>query len=76
MKDQFKIPGMLMEREKKMKEQYDSREDVDATQLGFSSDEINEMKHIDFMYGGKTTQEELEDLEKEKDISTVDPYHT
>ena len=32
------------------------------------------MKELDFMYGGQTTQEELEDMEEEEHLKAVDPY--
>lgn len=32
------------------------------------------MKELDFMYGGSTTQEELDDMEEEEALRAVDPY--
>ena len=54
-KDKFKIPQLLMERENKKKEEYASREQVSATELGMDAGEIAQMKEMDFMYGGETT---------------------
>jgi hypothetical protein len=36
------------------------------TSLGVSGGEIAQMKEMDFMYGGKTTKDELEDMEDEE----------
>ena len=32
------------------------------------------MKELDFMYGGSTTAEELEELEAEEEQKVIDPY--
>jgi hypothetical protein len=33
------------------------------------------MKQLDFMYGGKTTQDELDEIEEEAEMNVRDPYH-
>ena len=38
------------------------------------SQELSQMKELDFMYGGQTTQEELEDMEDEEHQKAIDPY--
>ena len=63
-----------MEREAKKKEEYASREQVSATELGMDDGEIAQMKEMDFMYGGETTQQELEELEEEAEQKALDPY--
>ena len=32
------------------------------------------MKELDFMYGGKTTEQELDEIEKEEEQAMIDPY--
>ena len=32
------------------------------------------MKELDFMYGGKTTQDELKEMEEEEESRLFDPY--
>ena len=32
------------------------------------------MKELDHMYGGKTTQEELDEIREEEDAAAIDPY--
>ena len=32
------------------------------------------MKELDFIYGGSTTKEELEEIEEENDLKLIDPY--
>lgn len=63
-----------MERENQKKKEYAEREAVDAKELGMGSGEVAQMKELDFMYGGQTTQEELEDMEEEEHLKAVDPY--
>ena len=65
-KEEFKIPQLLMEREKQKQKEYDERSSVDFKELGMGSAELAQMKELDFMYGGQTTQEELEDMEEEE----------
>lgn len=36
--------------------------------------ELAQMKELDFMYGGSTTQQELEELEEEEEQKAIDPY--
>jgi hypothetical protein len=33
------------------------------------------MKQLDFMYGGKTTQDELDEIEEEAVMNVRDPYY-
>jgi hypothetical protein len=55
-----------MERETKKQQEYEERSSVDFKELGMGSSELAQMKELDFMYGGQTTQEELEDMEDEE----------
>jgi len=32
------------------------------------------MKEMDFLYGGSTTEEELEDMQSEEESKMIDPY--
>lgn len=32
------------------------------------------MKELDYMYGGSTTKEELEEMEQEEEDKFIDPY--
>ena len=73
-KDEFKIPQLLMDREKQKQQEYDERSSVDFKELGMGSAELAQMKELDFMYGGQTTQEELEDMEDEEHQKAIDPY--
>lgn len=70
----FKIPQLLMEREKQKQEEYSGREEVDAAELGVETDELAYMKELDFMYGGSTTAEELAEMEAEEEQKALDPY--
>jgi len=65
-RDNFKIPHMLMEREKQKQAEYKTRKDVDIEELGMNPTELATMKELDYMYGGSTTQQELADMEEEE----------
>jgi len=41
-----------MDREKEKKKEYESRADMDSNELGVSAGELEQMKELDFMYGG------------------------
>lgn len=73
-KEQFQIPQLLLDREKKKHEEYAERNAVDSADLGLAPGELEQMKELDFMYGGKTTAEELEEMEAEDDMKAIDPY--
>lgn len=73
-KEEFTIPQLLMEREQKKQREYDERKSVDVKEIGLATGDIATMKELDFMYGGRTTQEELEDMEDEDDMKALDPY--
>ena len=63
-----------MEREKKKQEEYTARESVDFRELGVSKEELTQMKEMDFLYGGSTTEDELEEMETEEEQKLMDPY--
>ena len=73
-KEEFKIPQLLLEREKLKKQEYEERSSVDFKELGMGSAELAQMKELDFMYGGQTTQQELEEMEEEEEARARDPY--
>lgn len=63
-----------MERETKKQKEYSEREAVDVTEMGYSAQDVAEMKHLDFMYGGETTQQELEDMRSEELDQGINPF--
>ena len=63
-----------MDREKEKKKEYESRADMDSNELGVSAGELEQMKELDFMYGGQTTAEELEEIQEEEEQKSMDPY--
>ena len=69
----FKIPQLLQEREAKKREEYQQRAEVEVEELGLGQGDVKQMKELDFMYGGQTTQEELEEMEAEEEAQSVDP---
>ena len=42
--------------------------------LGLAQGELTQMKELDYMYGGKTTSEELDEIREEEDAAAIDPY--
>ena len=63
----FKIPQLLQEREAKKQEEYKKRDEIEVDELGMDSKDVKQMKELDFLYGGQTTQEELEEMEAEEE---------
>ena len=47
---------------------------MDVKELGLKEGELAQMKELDFMYGGKTTQQELDEINEEQDRAALDPY--
>lgn len=73
---QFKIPKLLQEREAQKQEEYKKRTEIEVDEIGAEREDVKQMKELDFMYGGQTTQEELEEMEEEEEQKHVDPYMT
>ena len=73
-KEKFKIPHLLQEREQQKQQEYAERKDVDVSELGVSDAELATMKELDYMYGGSTTKQELEEIENEDAEKVIDPY--
>lgn len=73
-KEEFKIPALLQEREKQMQKEYDDREAVEVDKLGITNSELAEMKQLDMMYGGRTTQQEIDEIKNEEEQLLLDPY--
>ena len=65
---------MLQERERKKKAEYQAREDVDTAAIGMDHGELAQLKELDYMYGGETTERELEEMEEEEERAYNDPY--
>ena len=63
-----------MDRDKEKKQEYQKRADMDSAELGVSDGELEQMKELDYMYGGSTTTEELEEMKEEEDQKLIDPY--
>lgn len=47
---------MIEDREKQKQEEYEQRASIEVEKLGVSTGELQQVKELDFMYGGKTTQ--------------------
>ena len=73
-KEEFKIPHLLQEREKKMQEEYEERDGVSTDELGITSKQFKQLKELDMMYGGQTSKQELEDIQTEEEQLMLDPY--
>lgn len=73
-REEFTIPNMIAEREATKQKEYEARASVEVKELGLKEGELSQMKELDFMYGGKTTQEELDDIQEEQDAAALDPY--
>ena len=73
-KEEFQIPQLLMDRENQKQKEYRERTAVDVEELGVQSGDLTQMKELDFMYGGTTTQQELDEMEEEEAMKAVDPY--
>ena len=63
-----------MDREKEKQAEYNQRKDIDVSELGIKEGELATLKELDHMYGGSTTQKELEEMEQEEHDRIVDPY--
>ena len=73
-KEEFKIPHLLQERDKKMQEEYEERDGVSIDELGITSKQFKQLKELDMMYGGQTSKQELEDIQTEEEQLMLDPY--
>lgn len=73
-KEEFKIPNLLQEREEQMRKEYDERQAVEVDKLGITHNELAQMKQLDMMYGGQTTQEEIDEINDEEEQLLLDPY--
>jgi len=58
---------LLIDRENQKRQEYEERGRVDVEELNLKGGELSQMKELDFMYGGSTTQSELEDIEEEEE---------
>ena len=61
-REEFTIPQMIADREAEKQKEYEERASVEVKELGLKEGELAQMKELDFMYGGKTTQEELDEI--------------
>ncbi len=66
LKEEFKIPYMLEEREKKKKEEYMQREPVDIEKLGLSRQEWRELKEQEHIFGSDTAEQEIKQMEEDE----------
>ena len=47
---------------------------MDLSKLDLPDEDIRQIKELDFMYGGKTTADELKEMEDEEESRLFDPY--
>ena len=73
-KNEFKIPHLLADREEKMKKEYDEREGVKIDEMGITAKQFKQLKEMDMLYGGETTEEEIDKLKEEEEEAMMDPY--